>query len=69
MRLRAIVCCLWFGTMPWWVYEKSCHYQGMSYMKHLLLNYEQVLVWLFFRETEEDREFERKVNPTWAFFR
>jgi hypothetical protein len=65
MRFRAIVLCLFYGIMPWQVYETTCHYKGMSYAKHLTMNLRYALDWAFFRETEDDIAFEKKINPTW----
>ena len=65
MRIRAIFCCLYFGIMPSPVYEKRCHYRR-GYWKHMYLNLEQILIWIFFRDTQSDREFEAEVNPSWS---
>lgn len=38
-RAVAIFNCLWFGIMPYWIYEKKCHYKGhFTYMGHLVHN-------------------------------
>lgn len=66
MRLRAIFCCLYFGVVPSFVYEPKCHHNG-TYLTHLKLNLEMVLIWLFFQETQEDVEFESQVNQSWSF--
>lgn len=59
MRLGAIVKALFFGVMPWRVYERDCHYEGMSYLAHLALNLRLAARWLCRRETTADIEFER----------
>jgi len=64
MRLRAIVNALFYGIAPWRLYERECHYEGMSYRAHLLLNLGLAFRWATRRETEDDREFEREVNAT-----
>ena len=66
MRLRAIFCCLYFGFMPWQVYEPTRHYDG-GYLRHMWLNIKQVFIWLTFRETSDDIDFEREVNASWSF--
>lgn len=43
-RLRAMFNCLWFGILPYWVYEPNCHYNNEqdycqdTYFSHLKLN-------------------------------
>lgn len=66
MRLRAIFCCLYFGIVPWWIYEPTCHYEK-GYWKHLQLNLEMAMIWLLYLEEYEDLEFESKVNASWTF--
>ena len=65
MRLKAIFCCLYFGITPWWVYQKACHYEGMSYWNHLILNMEQVRIWLTGEYSFGDLRFETVTNPNW----
>lgn len=62
MRRRAIYCCLKYGLLPWWFYESRCHYFPMTYMAHLRQNLVYAFVWLTFRESAEDCEFEARVN-------
>ncbi len=62
MRLRAIACALFYGIAPWQVYEKTCHYEGMSYWAHLRMNLGVAWRWLTGRETQEDIEFEVETN-------
>jgi hypothetical protein len=57
---------LYFGILPWQVYEPKKHYRR-SYWLHLWLNIQQVTIWLTFRETESDVEFEKEVNTDWPF--
>lgn len=64
MRLRAIACCLWFGLMHWRVYEKTCHFKD-GYWRHAWRNIKQSLKWLTFKESNQDREFERNTNTCW----
>tara|TARA_X000000950_G_C13836300_1_gene628335 strand:- start:956 stop:1231 length:276 start_codon:yes stop_codon:yes gene_type:complete len=64
-RIRAIFCCIWFGTMPWQLYEHKKHY-GYDYLSHLKLNWKMVLVWLTSLKIDaEELEFEQKANPDW----
>lgn len=64
-RARAIFCCIWFGTMPWRLYEKKKHYQ-YDYVSHLKLNWQMVWVWLTtWKMDTEELEFEHEVNPSW----
>ena len=64
MKLRAIFCCTYFSIAPWWIYEKKKHYER-TYWKHLKLNWEQAMIWLTGKETEDDIEFEKEINPDW----
>jgi hypothetical protein len=61
MRIRAIIYALWFGLLPWQLYEKKKHYE-CSYLHHLWINIKYATRWLFYKETESDHEFELKVN-------
>jgi hypothetical protein len=61
MRLKAIWCCVKFGLLPWWCYEKQRHYD-CSYWQHLAINAAYAWRWLIFQEDESDREFERTIN-------
>lgn len=61
MRLHAIARALWFGVLPWWLYENEPHYD-CGYWPHLALNLGYALRWASRRETEADRRFEREVN-------
>lgn len=61
-RLRAIACALRFGLLPWRLYERECHYEGMSYLAHLGMNLAVAWRWLTGRETNADRNFELDVN-------
>lgn len=65
-RPRAIFCSLWFGLMPWWVYEGRPHYD-CGYLAHLRLNLRYAWTWATWRETLEEEAFERRVNarPNW----
>ncbi len=64
MRIRAIVCCLWFGVMPSWVYEVKCHYKD-GWCSHLFRNLKQAWKWISFQESAQDREFEKNTNASW----
>ena len=68
LRIRAIFCCLYFGTMPWRVYEKECHYEGVSYLSHLWMNLETAWHWVWLTDeiTQEYIDFEKEVNPSWS---
>lgn len=61
MRARAILSCLYYGLMPWWVYERHRHYT-CSWWAHLVINAKYAWRWITFREDEEDRTFERETN-------
>ena len=64
-RARAIFCCIWFGTMPWQLYEHKKHYE-YDYWSHLKLNWKMVLVWLTSLKIDADEiEFEQEANPNW----
>ena len=62
VRIRAIWYCLFFGLLPWWVYEKECHYKGMTYRRHRWLNLALAARWVRNEQTPEDIEFEREAN-------
>ena len=66
VRLRAVWCCMWFGLMPWQLYERQCHYVGLSYIQHVMLNVELAVIWLTGKELSSDWEFENKTNPSWS---
>ena len=67
IRARAIFCCIWFGTMPWRLYETKKHYRR-SYLLHLKLNWGSAYMWLTnYRVDKEDVDFERGVNPSWSY--
>lgn len=45
-RIFAIFKCVYFGILPYWVYEKTCHYRKTgegcevyTYLDHLKMNY------------------------------
>lgn len=64
-RARAIFCCIWFGTMPWRLYEKKKHYCS-SYLRHLKLNWSSAYMWLTTLKIDaEELEFEQEFNPNW----
>ena len=62
MKLRAIGFALWHGLLPWWLYERECHYPEMSYIAHLGLNLRYALRWATGRATWGDLRFEVRVN-------
>ena len=37
-RLKSIGECLFYGVLPWWMYEKKCHHEGWTYWRHLWEN-------------------------------
>lgn len=63
LRFRAIICALYYGILPWWLYEEEKHYKS-SYFIHLISNIGYACKWLFFLESEEDQNFELQVNDT-----
>ena len=65
MRLKAMWCCMWFGTMPWRIYEKKKHYRR-GYWKHLKLNWGTVWMWLTHKKvTRSFVDFEKETNTSW----
>ena len=65
MRLKAMWCCMWFGTMPYRVYEKKKHYRR-GYWKHLKLNWGTVWMWLTHKKvTQSYVDFEKQTNTSW----
>lgn len=59
MRIRAVARGLFYGLLPWRLYERECHYAGNSYWWHLRENLRLALRWASWRETKEDRQFEK----------
>jgi hypothetical protein len=53
--------------MPSWFYEPTCHYGNYGYWRHLKLNLEQIIIWVLFREVDEDIAFEKRINASWSF--
>lgn len=65
MRLKAMWCCIWFGTLPCRVYEKTCHYRR-GYWRHLKLNWGTVWMWLTYRKVRKSFvDFENETNSSW----
>lgn len=61
MRKKAIYNALYFGIMPYWVYEKEKHY-SCSYFEHLIINLKYAWRWATCEEDESDKEFELRTN-------
>ena len=61
-RVVAICYCLFYGLVPWWMYEEACHHQGWGYWRHMWQNLLYMLKWVLFLEDEKDIEFEKSVN-------
>ena len=61
MRFRAIYKAIYHGLMPYWFYEKECHYQ-CSYLEHLWINLQYAWRWISFSEYQSDIEFEQQTN-------
>ena len=59
---KAIFYCMWFGLLPWRFYEKTCHYEGMSYLEHFMLNVRRVMLLIKKQYTFGDIRFEIQVN-------
>jgi len=58
LRLKAIFDCLYFGIVPSFVYEKNCHYKGVSYWNHLMMNMRSIPAWVTMDGiNEEDVKF------------
>lgn len=36
-KIKEVGQCLFYGIMPYWVYERRCHYD-CTYWQHLLIN-------------------------------
>lgn len=58
VRARAIGNAVKYGLLPSRFYENECHYD-CGYLAHLAMNLAYAWRWLTWRETAEDREFER----------
>lgn len=65
MKCRAIFCCLYFGLMPWWIYERHHPHYEYGYFSHLCLNLTQVLIWLRNQQQFADIRFEIQTNGSW----
>jgi hypothetical protein len=65
MRVKAMWCCIWFGTMPYRVYEKTCHYRR-GYLGHLKLNWGTVWMWVTSGQVRKSFvDFENETNSNW----
>ena len=66
VRAKAIFDCLYFGFVPSVVYEKDCHYKGISYKDHLLMNLRYIPAWIntetAYSANEEDVRFVLNTN-------
>lgn len=63
-RYRAIFHCLYFSILPYWVYEKKCHYSsgkdlGKDYLSHLWMNILTAKSLLFHTEHECTHNFHK----------
>jgi hypothetical protein len=75
MRRRAVFCCLYFGILPWWIYERTCHYgprddgsRGLGYLRHLTINLRRAVLWACGSPSDHEVDFELRVNtrPNWT---
>lgn len=57
-RLRAIAKALFYGIVPWWVYERVCHHPGWTYLEHAAENLRLAKRWATGRERLDDVDFE-----------
>ncbi len=55
LKLKAICSCVWFGIMPYWVYENECHYD--NYLSHLVFNLKYMFKWILNDIDESDIKF------------
>jgi hypothetical protein len=59
-RIAAVAKALWFGLLPWWLYERECHYAPkLGYLSHAWTNI--LFAWRFATGAEDyiDRAYER----------
>lgn len=57
-RSIAILNCIYFGVMPYWVYEKECHYVGQfTYYTHLKHNLNMARLLITGTEPEKYHNF------------
>lgn len=61
VRAKAILFSIKYGLLPYWCYEKKCHYY-CSYLEHLVINIKYAWRWITFNEYQGDIEFEQKTN-------
>lgn len=61
MKLRAIKYALFYGIMPYWIYEHSKHY-NCSYWQHLIMNLQYAYRWLINDIGYSDIKFELTTN-------
>lgn len=62
LRLRAIARCFFYGLVPWRLYERRCHFRGMSYGEHAALNLRLAGRWATGGEDASDVRFEEETN-------
>lgn len=65
MKFRAIFCCIYFGVMPWWIYERNRPHYDCSYIEHLKMNLIQAWIWIANLYEFADIRFEKTTNPDW----
>jgi len=55
LRLKAILDCIYFGLVPYWVYEERSHYGDTvkDYFYHIKINARVAWAWITFKESQE----------------
>jgi hypothetical protein len=61
IRRHAILCCLFYSLLPYWMYESQKHYR-CSYWQHLRINLEYAWRWIKWDVDEVDYQFEKQYN-------
>ena len=57
-RLVSIFNCLWFGLLPYYIYERECHYKySQTYLNHAKYNLRLAKDLLLLKEEEKLHSF------------
>lgn len=62
IQTKAILCALWYGILPWCLYERECHYEGWTYRQHLCHNLRYAWGWLTYDITPNYIRHELTIN-------
>lgn len=64
LRACAIVRCVYYAAVPWWVYEAEKHHRG-TYLQHAWQNLAYARDWLLGTQSPDEEAFERDNKIIW----